>query len=180
MIGLQFDKARTFFDKEEVVRRLAPAKRQALNRGGGMLRQTMRRSMRLRKKASAPGSPPSAHRQDEQHPRGPLLKDRLYYAFDAAQESVVTGPEQLGRSDAPDDLEHGGEGRTRIPKRRSGVKRTRLTPAALAAFKRKLAAGTIKRKLVPFRTFKIDARPFAAPALETERPKLAGLFADVI
>lgn len=180
MIGLKFDKARSFFDKEEVVRRLAPAKRKALNKAGGMVRQTMRRSMRLRKKAAVAGQPPSAHRKDEQHPRGPLLKDRLYYAFDAVHESVVVGPEQLGRSDAPDILEHGGEITTLVPKRKSGITGRKLSPAALAAFRRKRAAGTLRRKPTPRRTVKIDARPFAEPALNQERPKLAGVFADGI
>jgi hypothetical protein len=180
MIGLTFDKAKTFFDKAAVIEATDVATRKALSKGGSMVRQTARRSMRSRKKASAPGSPPSAHRKSDTHPRGPLLKDRLYFAYESNARSVVVGPEKLGRSNAPEVMEKGGTIKTKVKAARTGKPKS---AAAVAAFRRKLAAGTLKTKSKPTeatRDVKVAERPFMVPALNKEKPKLSGLWADSV
>jgi|TARA_R110000868_G_scaffold410438_1_gene698460 hypothetical protein len=180
MIGLTFDKAKTFFDKAAVIDATDVATRKALSKAGSMIRQTARRSMRSRKKPSAPGSPPSAHRKSDTHPRGPLLKDKLFFAYEPNRRSVVTGPEKLGRSNAPEVMEKGGTVKVKVRPAPTGKPRS---AASVAAFRRKLAAGTLKTKpkaTESTRDVKIAERPFMVPALNKEKPKLAGLWADSV
>lgn len=181
MVGLKFDKAKFFFDKQPVIDAIGKVAARNLSKGGSFIRQTARRSMRSRKKPSDPGSPPSAHRQDEDHPHGPLLKDKLFFAFDPVNQSVIIGPEQLNRSQAASIQEHGGKIVTRVPK--VTIKRTgkKLSAASLAAIKRKRASGTVKPspRLVT-RTVTVEPRPFMVPAYQKEQPKLAGIWQDTV
>jgi hypothetical protein len=179
MITVKFDKSRSFFDKEAVLSRVDAAKRKKLSRAGAMLRQTARRSMRRRKKPSRPGSPPSAHSQSPEHPRGALLKERLFFAYDQANDSVVVGPEQLGRSDAAPLQEFGGTVRTYLP--RKTVKR-KISAKALAALRRKRANGSLKivRKPLVARIAKVRPRPFMGPPDRVTRPRYVGVWADGI
>lgn len=182
MIGIKFDKNRSFFDRVPVLNALDEGTRNALATGGARIRQTARRSMRSRKKASEPGQPPSAHRQDELHPRGPLLKDRLYFAYDHAERSVVVGPEQLGGSGSPERLEKGGQ--VRIRRRAPRPPGRKATRKQLAAFRRKLKDKTLARpskapELVSVTVY-VASRPFMIPALNIEKPGLPGAFADTV
>jgi hypothetical protein len=72
------------------------------------------------------------------------LRKLILFGYDRASDSVVVGPVGFVKSTAPRALEHGGE--TVVHARRKG--------------------GLTSRKV------KIAARPFMAPALEKERPKL--------
>jgi hypothetical protein len=80
------------------------------------------------------------------------LRKLILFGYDRASDSVVIGPVGFARSTAPKALEHGGE--TVVHSRRKG----RL----------------VSRKV------KIAARPFMAPALEKERPKLPLLWRNSI
>jgi hypothetical protein len=80
------------------------------------------------------------------------LRKLILFGYDRASDSVVVGPVGFAKSTAPRALEHGGE--TVVHVRRKG----RL----------------LSRKV------KIAARPFMAPALEKERPKLPLLWRNSI
>jgi hypothetical protein len=80
------------------------------------------------------------------------LRKLILFGYDRASDSVVVGPVGFAKSTAPQALEHGGE--TVVHTRRSG-------------------------RLVS-RRVKIAARPFMAPALEKERPKLPLLWRNSI
>lgn len=80
------------------------------------------------------------------------LRKLILFGYDRASDSVVVGPVGFAKSTAPKALEHGGE--MVVHQRRGG----RL----------------VSRKV------KIAARPFMAPALEKERPKLPVLWRNSI
>lgn len=85
--------------------------RDNLTKVGGYVRNVARRSMRIRKAKSPPGSPPSAHAEG----KGPLLRDMLFFAFDTQKGVIVVGPAHLGRSIVARLHERGG---TQQPVRR--------------------------------------------------------------
>jgi hypothetical protein len=80
------------------------------------------------------------------------LRKLILFGYDRATDSVIVEPVGFAKSTAPRALEHGGE--TVVHTRRKG----RLTS----------------------RKVKIAARPFMAPALEKERPKLPLLWRNSI
>lgn len=80
------------------------------------------------------------------------LRKLILFGYDRASDSVVVGPVGFKKSVAPRVLEHGG--RTTVVSRRGG----RLTS----------------------RKVRIAARPYMAPALEKERPKLPLLWRNSI
>lgn len=132
-----------FFDTEKVRRSVSAGARRVLSKFGAFIRTRARSSIKRpgkkQKKANAvspPGSPPLAHTG--------LIK-LIFFAYDAATESVVCGPIKLtGKSGrVPTILEQGGD---------------------------TVISGTAKRKP---RRATIAARPFMGPALEAERPKFA-------
>lgn len=92
-----------FFDSPKVVRVVDKSTRRVLSRFGAFVRRTAKGSIRKRKKASAPGKPPSSHTG--------LLKRFIFFGYDRQKQSVVIGPTQLtdnNRGDAPSILEYGG------------------------------------------------------------------------
>jgi hypothetical protein len=80
------------------------------------------------------------------------LRKLILFGYDRSSDSVVVGPVGFKRGTAPRALEHGGE----------TVVRSR------------------KRGRLVSRKVKIAARPFMAPALEKERPKLPLLWRNSI
>jgi hypothetical protein len=94
-----------FFDRAAVMDKVPPAKRKALSKIGAFIRQRARSRMRKRKKASAPGSPPSVHVGK--------LKDLLYFSYDPQAESVVVGPVKYREGEAPNLNEFGGTAQRR-------------------------------------------------------------------
>jgi hypothetical protein len=104
--------------------------------------------MRYRKKPSAKGTPPSAHKDN---PRGPLLRELLWFAYEPERMSVVIGPVGFGAR----------PGANTVPTSRSSAARSRgscgrkpkhgrrASPAQAAAFKRKLASGQIQDQAGP-------------------------------
>lgn len=107
---------RNFFDRAGVADAVGKATRKALSRFGAFVRTRARTSMRRRKAASKPGSPPSAHVG--------LIKKFLYFAYDPEASSVVIGPVRLNGVVDPDALpalEYGGS--VEIEDRRRGKRR---------------------------------------------------------
>ena len=92
-----------FFDSAKVINKTDKATRSVLARFGAYVRRTARRSIRKRKKPSAPGKPPSSHTG--------LLKKFIFFGYEPVKKSVVIGPARLTRKnqgEAPSLLEYGG------------------------------------------------------------------------
>lgn len=176
MIGIKLDKSRFFVDSNTLLAKIDGAKRKNLSLSGAILRRSAQESMRYRRKPSEPGQPPSAHKEG----RGPLLRKRLFFAFEPSTESVVVGPEALAGSkvEAPEVMEHGGT-LERSYYRRSASGRKLRSQAAKAAFIRKVRAGSIRRERIK-KTITVAARPFMAPTLTRNQSKLAGVWADSV
>ena len=121
MIG--FDVKRMFFDSKTVRSKTDKATRRVLSKFGAFVRQTAKRSIRKRKKASQPGKPPSSHTG--------LLKKFIFFGFDVIRRSVVIGPMRLsqkGRGDAPSALEYGGVVTMQTRRREAKRKKARIRP----------------------------------------------------
>ena len=117
MIGLKIDKAKgMFFDSPKVMRAVDKATRRVLSKFGAFVRRGAKSSIRKRKRASEPGSPPSSHTG--------LLKQFIYFGYDPAARSVVIGPARLNKTSgtAPAALEYGGSSTAIIRKRGHRVK----------------------------------------------------------
>jgi len=101
-LGIRLHAAQAmFFDRAKVLAAADRATRQVLGKFGAFVRTTARHSIRKRRGASAPGSPPSSHTG--------LLKRFIFFGYDADQRSVVIGPAQLHTAtEAPAVLEYGG------------------------------------------------------------------------
>ena len=166
-----------FFDTAKVLRAVGRAKRQVLSQAGGTVRKLARWSIRQRKKPSAPGEPPHSHEG--------TLKRFLFYTYDQAADSVVIGPMKTNqvffdrdgkpvRGTVPQVLEFGG-GITILevfkPWVRGGGKWVRADLRS-----RRRLAGLKKR----YRTVKIAARPYMAPALAKVRPELPRMWAGSV
>ena len=91
-----------FFDRKKVIRAADSANRKNLSKGGAFIRTAARHSIRKRKGASPPGSPPRSH--------SGLLKRFIFFGYDRSRQTVVVGPMRLNQKvgDAPAALEHGG------------------------------------------------------------------------
>lgn len=90
-----------FFDSAKVKAGVDAGLRRVLSKLGSFVRRRARSSIRKRKRAAAAGSPPSSH-------AGQLKL--IYFAWDAAQKSVVVGPiPQQGEAVVPALMEKGGQ-----------------------------------------------------------------------
>jgi len=91
-----------FFDTDRVKRSADTAARKVLSKAGAFVRTTAKHSIRSRKGASPPGSPPSSHTG--------LLRRFIFFGYDASRKTVVVGPMRLNQKvgTAPEALEHGG------------------------------------------------------------------------
>lgn len=131
-----------FFDTSAVTRRLARYERRVLSLFGRNVRQTSRKSIKIRRKGfanrdergrflkkgerarsiSRPGQPPFAHTAD----KFKTIRNILYY-YDRQRGSVVIGPVKLGGvkgRQVPSTLEYGGRGRVRVRDTQAGVTKT--------------------------------------------------------
>ena len=160
-------KVTQFFDRDAVIRRLGPAKAAVYRRAGGTLALIMKRSMRRRKTASAPGSPPHSHLG--------LLRERIFFAFDSARDSVVVGPQklnstkQLASGTVPELLDEGGTVQVHEVLMQGGWWRTGKN--------QRLNLGSMQTRT---RTVRIKARPFTQPALGVMKDRYARLFQNSI
>ena len=91
MIGIRISDAKSlFFDRGAVLSPMAKAKRRALSRFGAFVRRASRSSIRKVGKNGAPakpGQPPKS--------RTGLLKQHIYFLYDAKNDSVIIGPAAL-------------------------------------------------------------------------------------
>ena len=104
MIDMKLRKfSSTFFDNKRVIAAVDKTTRAVLSRFGAFVRTTARSSIRRRKKASAPGQPPSSHTG--------RLKKFIYFGYERSRKSVVIGPVKLNGTTAgiPRALEMGGK-----------------------------------------------------------------------
>ncbi|OHB58790.1 MAG: hypothetical protein A2Y12_00110 [Planctomycetes bacterium GWF2_42_9] len=97
-----------FFDSPIVLAAVDSATRKVLNRIGGMIRLTARRSIKKapsHNAVSKPGKPPLSHTG--------LLRNYIYYSFDPSSRSVLVGPVALNAigKDVPRTLEYSGSTR---------------------------------------------------------------------
>lgn len=121
MLSLTIDQAKDFFfDRPAVIAAIDRGTRQALSRGGAIVRREARTSIKkgtvLRRgrtragerrqvatvRSSKPGNPPFSQTG--------LLRQHIYFAADLDRQSVVIGPARLNAKDtsAPSTLEYGG------------------------------------------------------------------------
>lgn len=161
-----------FFDSDLVTSRMSRTTLISFRKIGGNVRLIARRSLRKRKKASAPGEPPSSHEGS--------LRERIFFIWDPQTQSVTIGPERFNHiyfdgdgkplnGAVPGVLEEGGEIQ-RLEFQRSDGSWTR------ADFRsRRRWAGRPRR----FVNLSIAARPFMVPALETSKGRYADLWAEV-
>jgi len=167
-VTIRFDIKKFFFDRKAVTRRVDRTTQRVLSRFGAFVRRTSRQSIRKRKKASSPGSPPSSHIG--------LLKKFIYFGYDPSRESVVIGPVRLtqkGRGEAPANLEYGGT--ISLPSRTVEVK------GQPGRDEQGRFTKSIKRKItIKGGRHQVRPRPFMQPAFEAELPKVASLWRDSV
>lgn len=172
-------KTRVFLDRKAVADAVGKANAGILLRAGMLVRRSARQSMRRRKKASTPGTPPSAHSGPD-YPKGPLLKELMRAEFDLSTKSLVVGPKGKQGLAAPSLQEFGGVIRSRVlPPKKNG---RATSPAQKAAFKRKIKDGSIQRTKTALvtKTISLPARPYMRPALAKEAPKFPSLYANTV
>jgi len=200
MIGFKLDQMKSmfFFDKEgkanPLLKSLDKAARDILSRFGAFVRRTAKSSIRKRKRISAPGKPPSSHTG--------LLKNFIFFGYDATKQSVVVGPIRLNtRVNAPEVLEYGGTvsfgaakkifrkvggaGEIRIGGRVSATtKKNRfgamVTYGKLRTQAQADRANELQTLLYGGITATIAARPYMHPALTKELPKLPAMWRDSV
>lgn len=144
-----------FFDRKKVMNAIAPAERRVLSQFGAFVRTAAKSSIKKRKKASPPGTPPSSHTGD--------LKRGIFFAFDPRKRSVVVGPTRFdGRpGDAPSTLEFGGF-------TGYGIHKVAL-PGGKGRF--------LKDRIIKIKgRLRIRKRPYMEPAMQQELPKFPQLW----
>ncbi len=161
-----------FFDKAAVVRAVDKARRAVLSKAGAYIRQRARSSIRKRKKASAPGQPPSSH--------AGTLRKFLFFGYDPSADTVVVGPAQTNqvyfgrdrrpvRGTVPSVLEYGGQITVL-----EVFKHGRWQRADLRSRRRMAGLRTRYRKVA------IKPRPYMGPALMAELPRLPALWRNSV
>lgn len=167
MLRLTIEAAkRSFFDRDAVTAAMEKGERRALSRFGAFLRTRARSLIRKRKRASAPGQPPSSHVG--------YLRKFLFFAWDSATRSVVIGPALLGSKSplpVPAVLEGGGP-----------VSKTeyQLSGGRWVGGGSPLLRGARGGRPTRTRGGFIEPRPYMGPALEAERGALADLYRDCV
>ena len=138
MIGMAAKKM--FFDRKKVLGAMDRTTRRVLSKFGAFVRRAAKSSVRKRKRASAPGEPPSSHTG--------LLRRFIFFGYERERHSVVIGPQRLSQKsgDATSAMEHGGmstvvEGmRSERKKRRVNIKARPFMGPAFEQEKPKLPA----------------------------------------
>lgn len=172
--GVTYKVKDSFFDRKAIQDELGKTYARALSKAGAFIRTTARRSMRRRKRASEPGTPPSVHS------RNAVANLRnILFAYDRRRQSVVIGPVLLNQKQSlngqllagtvPQLHEFGGTAGIRekleadkngdvvwVPRGRGRLRRGQPTRVRQAQY---------------------PARPFMWPALEKEAPGFPELFA---
>ncbi len=119
-----------FFDRKKIKDKVDARSRKILSKFGSFVRKTARRSIRKRKRSSAPFQPPSSHKG--------TLKKHIYFGYDMERRSVVIGPvrvpTRINSSKTLPGLEYGG----RIDLLRGGTANIKPRPFMEPAFQREL------------------------------------------
>jgi len=145
-----------FVDKPRVMRAMLRAKKAPQMKAAAYIRRTARRLMPYRKKSSAPGFPPHAHKRE------PNLRT-IFFAWDVLTDNVVVGPVLFRRAK---------DGGGKVPRlhEKGGTKTFRRKAGYYGGIK------FPKQKIaVPY-----PARPFMLPALKMEAPKFPGLWENSV
>jgi hypothetical protein len=173
MLGMNLNAAKSrFFDSPIVKQAVDQTTRRVLSRFGAFVRTRARSSIRKRKGASQPGSPPSSH--------AGTLRRFLYFAFDVRRRSVIIGPAATNQvffdgdgkptsGTVPQVLEEGGEIQV-LEWFRNGA----WTRADLRSRRRLAERQTRLRKV------KIAARPYMGPAFQAELPRADELWRNSV
>jgi len=142
---------KAFFDTKAVMSAVDKATLKVLSKFGAFVRTRAKSSIRSRKGASSPGTPPHSH--------SGLLKRGILFSYDRDRRTVVIGPELLrkaGLGTAPNALEYGGH-----------------------ATRKKWRTQGGRRSLVP-KQVGIAARPYMHPAFEKEKLGLLKIWANSV
>lgn len=174
----------SFFDRSAIDKRLDRALKRTLSKYGAFVRQRAKTSLRYKKGTSAAGDPPHAHRTADKPRRDKktgvikvrpvsLLREFLFFGYDASAKSVVIGPALLrntlsrtrSASTIPELQEHGG--------------------GAVIPDDRTVGWETRGGQRVPIRargskSAKYDPRPFMRPAAAKETPKFMESLKDSV
>jgi len=152
-----------FFHGPKVRRHVDQLKTRGLKRCGAVTRTIARRSLRYSQSASKPGQPPKVHGSDS------MLKEFIYFVFDADRFACVVGPARTNAArdlpvgdTVPGVLEHGG---TIYFERR-------------VFFDRSESSNRVRRRIVEAVTRRLEPRPFMEPALRTAQERYPKLFAE--
>lgn len=175
-----------FFDREVVARAVGRGGVKALARFGAIVRRTAQTSMRYRKGASSPGSPPSAHKSKRlaglkklgraKH-NGALLRELLFFAFDPSTRTVVVGPVGFkGSRGTPIPHLHEFGGTRQAGK--GEVMAVKNKPGRDA--KGKFVSAGERLVKIAGKTLRYPARPYMRPALMKTVHKFAAQFAGVV
>ena len=109
MFGLRLNEAKSmfFFDKSgKLMQAVDRATARVLSAAGAYIRGCARKSLRYKSGPSKPPHPPHSHTG--------LLRDFIFFGYDASDRSVVIGPTLLrqqpeyGNLSVPEILEYGG------------------------------------------------------------------------
>jgi hypothetical protein len=181
-MNVTFKVREAFFDRPKVIASMKKAKRKVLSKAGAFVRKRARSSMRRRKSASAPGSPPSAHSS------GNSLKTILF-AYQPQSESTIVGPVQFADSSptivrttsTSPGLQERGESAVireyRYQPIQSNAAPSQWLPVRSKRIFKQRPGYTLQHRT---RTVRFQKRPFMGPALEAEAPKFPELFKNSI
>lgn len=157
-------KTRFFRDLDKLQNAEERAAKRALSRFGAFVRTRARSSMRKRKKASAPGQPPSAHVG--------LIRKLLFFAYEAQTKSVIVGPALINSKHGKSLVELHEKGGT-LP-----VEEVQLGREFWVRKARVSIDGVPHPTRV--RDAKYPARPYMKPAFDAELPKAADMFKNTV
>jgi len=161
-IGMKFKPLRgvKFFDSKPVIENTDKATRRNLSKFGAFTSKTAKRSIRKRKRISAPGRPPSSHEG--------TLKKLIFFGYEPRRRSVVIGPlpKRSGHSagKVPRVLEEGGT----IPF--LAFQNARISKRS----------GRVRIDVVRKQNIFIKARPYMGPAFKKEQSKLSSIWRNSI
>jgi len=169
-----------FFDREVVARAVGRGGVKALARFGAIVRRTAQTSMRYRKGASSPGSPPSAHKSKRlaglkklgraKH-NGALLREFLFSVRDPSGSTVVGPMGFKGKGQpVPSLMEHGGTRQAY-----SGETMAVKNPAGRDDRGRFYSRG-VQLVKIGGKTLRYPARPYMRPALRKTAAKFPQAF----
>lgn len=160
-ITIQQSTAR-FFDRASVVNSMDAATHKALAKIGAFVRKRAQQSLKspskkARELAEEGGISPVSRPGSPPFSHSGKIKKFLYFDYDKVNKTVVIGPKKLNGVIGPRilmALEFGGTSVVRDSRSRR-----------------------LRHKLRPIN---VKARPFMGPALEAEKPKFAGIFAEFL